>query len=135
MMNIAIGHVHRFNHASSFNQNLCNWGSALSSSSHIVNIFVGSACPTIYDPHMFRSPPGPFCYDCGVPSAAPSTAPSAVPSPTPSAAPTFPGACQCLVIWIRVCLKHTLNTFFYPSGSVPDKVRASGRCQFRRVWI
>ena len=99
--------------------------------SSVGEMFSGaSSCPSQDDPILTSSPKGPFCHEC----LAPSAEPSVVPSPTPSVTPTFPGACQSGLIRINAWLKITLNTF-YLSGSVPDKVRVSGRCQFRRVWI
>jgi hypothetical protein len=57
-----------FQQASSFNANLCAWGSRLASTLDFKQMFYDSGCPFRYDVvwNPFAvSPPGPFCQSCG----------------------------------------------------------------------
>ena len=69
------------------NQNLCPWGSKLSSSkvgTRITNTFDGTNCPVTTNINFAASPPGPVCYACtNVP-------PTAKPTKTPTKKPTTP---------------------------------------------
>jgi Mycoplasma protein of unknown function, DUF285/Kelch motif len=57
-----------FQKASSFNADLCAWGSKLSSTLDFKNMFLDSGCPfryaTLWNPFAIN-PPGPFCQSCG----------------------------------------------------------------------
>lgn len=48
----------------SFNQNLCAWGSRLKGTS-VSSVFYKTDCPSTSDPDLDLTPPGPFCYACG----------------------------------------------------------------------
>ena len=87
---------------SALNQNLCPWGSKLSSSkvgTNIANTFDGTKCPVTSNLNFAATPPGPLCYTCtntaatGKPSKAPTKkpttrAPTRVPTKAPTKAPT-----------------------------------------------
>jgi len=54
-----------FHSASSFNQNLCAWGSILPITTRTLNAFLnGTSCPTTTSPSLYASPAGPFCHVC-----------------------------------------------------------------------
>jgi hypothetical protein len=53
----------------SFDQNLCAWGTQLTSSCLVKDMFWYTNCPTKHtNPNLTASPPGPFCRSCGIPT-------------------------------------------------------------------
>jgi len=50
--------------ASSFDQNLCVWGSQMPSNVDVGLMFWGSDCPSQIEPSLSSNPPGPFCHFC-----------------------------------------------------------------------
>jgi surface protein len=53
-----------FMDASSFNQNLCYWGTQLDSSNDVTNMFDGSGCPDQGSPDLTLPAVNPLCYAC-----------------------------------------------------------------------
>jgi len=54
-----------FSGASSFNEDLCSWGTKITSTTAITSImFSGTACATTTDPDLTAFPKGPFCAVC-----------------------------------------------------------------------
>ena len=52
--------------ATSFNVDLCSWGSKLQTppATSIINMFFQSGCPQQEDPDFAATPRGPFCHRC-----------------------------------------------------------------------
>ena len=63
-----IGNVQAFDNmlsgATSFNHSLCAWGSIISKSATVVDMFRNTGCPNQADPNLTATPPGPFCFTC-----------------------------------------------------------------------
>ena len=79
--------------ASSFNQDLCDWGNTIGSVPYRTYVFTSTSCPNTGNPNLSASPKGPFCYVCPPPptqspSAAPTGIPSEAPTPVPTVSPT-----------------------------------------------
>jgi hypothetical protein len=56
---------HMFEFASSFDKNLCVWGSSLNPDTIVAEMFVGTNCPLAYiSPSLESNPVGPFCDEC-----------------------------------------------------------------------
>jgi Mycoplasma protein of unknown function, DUF285 len=54
-----------FSFATAFNKDLCAWGSRLTNTTLMTDMFVGTSCPyALNAPWFTYSPPGPFCHDC-----------------------------------------------------------------------
>jgi surface protein len=53
-----------FRYALAFNKNLCKWGAHLTKATIVTDMFAFSGCPSVRDPNLNLSPPGPFCYPC-----------------------------------------------------------------------
>ena len=74
--------VQTFRYATMFKQNLCHWGTMLSTSTRILSSaafsgsFASTNCPTKENTKISASPPGPFCFPCFfLPTARPSRPP------------------------------------------------------------
>jgi len=53
-----------FQGASTFNQSLCVWGSGISNSAEVREMFKGTACPIEADPVIESSGFSPLCHSC-----------------------------------------------------------------------
>ena len=104
--------------ASSFNQNLCHWGTTISSTASVGGAFTASGGTVTTNPDLTLARKGPFCHDCPqyptkAPTDAPSLSPSDAPTPVPTVSPTsdfFETATE---------LKTAIASGVYTSGDSP----------------
>jgi hypothetical protein len=54
-----------FAEATTFKQNLCDWGPKLTDTGSFTDgMFDSTNCRNMNDPSLSAIPPGPFCYQC-----------------------------------------------------------------------
>jgi hypothetical protein len=69
-----------FLNASTFNQDLCAWGSKMNTSATVTSMFLDSQCSAVGDPAFSLDTKGPFCHICPTPTKQPTHNPTEQPT-------------------------------------------------------